>query len=51
MKFEVKTREGKTMFCTKVKSCIPPVRVRNQMRQSGLKLFLDGKPFKGGESK
>lgn len=49
MKFEVRTEKGKTVMSTKYKSCVYPVKVRNQLRSAGYKLFLNGKPFKKGD--
>ena len=46
MKFEVKDRDGRTVMSTKHKSCVYPYRILNQMRASGYKLLLNGKPFK-----
>lgn len=34
---------------TKHKSCIYPVKVRNQLRKAGYKLLLNGKPLKKGD--
>lgn len=48
MKFEVRDRDGRTVMQTKYKSCVYPVRVRNQMRKAGYKLLLNGKQLKKG---
>ena len=49
LKFEVKDRDGRTVMSTKYKSCIYPARIRNQMKQAGFKLYLNGKLLKKGD--
>lgn len=42
--FEVK-RGHQRLFWTEEKSCIPNKATRKQMRATGLRLYMNGKPF------
>ena len=45
MLFEVK-RDGKRVMYTEFESCIPPKEIRDALRKSGHKIYLDKKIFK-----
>lgn len=46
MKFEVKNRQGKTIFHTESEECIPDKQEQDTLREAGYRIFADGKELK-----